>query len=217
MYHVAIGVPDQAEFSRLLARLIALQIPVSPTDHLLAKSLYLSDPDGLEIELTLETPDRFGRFGDMSGGLVLYDAEGNPHNGRAPLNTQAELSHAQGADLQALMSNKAYLAHMHFKVPDLEAATAWFENIGFSRGLTLAGWGFADMNASKAHTHRLAMNTWAGTNLPAAPSDMARLTRYAVHVHDPAVMPNVRGMRSTGTGLTGVDPTGTEIVLIPEY
>ena len=40
MYHVAIGVSSQAEFSRMLARLIHLNVQVGPTDHLMAKSLY---------------------------------------------------------------------------------------------------------------------------------------------------------------------------------
>ena len=94
MYHVAIGVRSQAEFSRILARLIHRKIQIAPTDHLMAKSLYLTDPDGLEIEVTYETPERFSHFGDMSTGLILYDVDGKVHSGRGPLNVEAELSHA---------------------------------------------------------------------------------------------------------------------------
>ncbi|MCY0096738.1 VOC family protein [Hoeflea ulvae] len=215
LYHVAIGMPDQAEFSRLLARLALLRIPVSPTDHLMSKALYLSDPDGLEIEIALETPERFGRFGDMSRGLVLYDADGKPHNGRAPLDVRAELAHAEGADLEAELSGRAFIAHMHFKVADLNSAAAWFEGIGFARNLMLENWGFADMGAGAAYTHRLAMNVWAGPNLAPAPANMARLVRYALHVHDPAVIADIRTLLPAASGLTGRDPTGTEITLIP--
>lgn len=169
MYHVAVGVTSQAEFSRVLARLITLDVPVAPTDHLLAKSLYLSDPDGLEIEITFETPERFGKFGDMSKGLTLYDAEGRPHNGRAPLDVRAELAHAQDANPMAPLAGDAHIAHLHFKVAAIEPALNWFEKLGFQRHLTLDHWGFADMGAGVANTHRLAMNIWAGPNRPAVP------------------------------------------------
>ncbi|MEJ8474218.1 VOC family protein [Roseibium algae] len=213
MYHVAIGVPDQAEFSRLLARLITKRVRVSPTDHLMSKAIYLADPDGLEIEIALETPERFGRFGDMSKGLVLYDANGQQHSGRAPLDVDAELSHAKRADLETPLSNGAFLAHMHFKVAQLEAAAAWYEGIGFARNLMLHNWGFADMGAGAAYTHRLAMNIWAGPNLKPAPANMARLTGYALHVHDAAVMENAQGLTPSENGLSGTDPTGVAISL----
>lgn len=215
MYHVAIGLPSQVEFSRLLARLISLRIPVAPTDHLLAKSLYLQDPDGLEIELTFETPERFGRFGDMSRGLVLYDAQGNTHSGRSALDVEAELSHAPKTGLDAPLSNDTYLAHMHFKVPHLEASASWFERIGFSRGLTLENWGFADLNASESHSHRLAMNVWAGPNLPPAPNTMARLIGYELLAQDPTVIENAKGMTPYEGGLKAVDPSGVEFSLKP--
>ncbi|UWQ96750.1 VOC family protein [Rhodobacteraceae bacterium M385] len=212
MYHVAIGVRSQAEFSRMLARLLHLQIPVSPTDHLMSKSLYLVDPDGLEIEITFETPGRFGRMGDMSRGLIMFDAEGRPHNGREALNLSEELAHAETADLMAPLADDSYLAHLHFKVAALEPALDWYKRLGFQNHLTLAGWGFADMGAGKPNTHRLAMNTWAGPNRPAAPDHMARLLRYEVIAHDPALLENA-GLQRNGDSAHGIDPTGVEITL----
>ena len=212
MYHVAIGVRTQGEFSRMLARLIYLDVQVSPTDHLLAKSLYLSDPDGLEIEITLETPDRFERFGDTSKGLTLYDTEGNSHNGRGPLDVIAELAHAKGADLMAPLASTAYLAHLHFKVANLEPALDWFENLGFERHLTLDNWGFADMGVGAPNTHRLAMNIWAGPNHPPAPQDMARLVRYELIVHDPNLLKHAR-LPQVGDDFQRQDPTGVTVTL----
>lgn len=216
LYHVAIGMPDQYEFSRLMARLNALQVPAAPIDHLMSKAIYITDPDGLEIEIAFETPERFGRFGDMSREIVLYDANGQAHSGRAPLDTSAELDHAKGADLVAPLSDDAFVAHMHFKVADLESATKWYEGIGFARNLMLPEFGLADMGTGSAYTHRLAMNIWAGPNLEPAPDDMARLTRYALYANDTEVITRSQGLRPTHTGLHGRDPTGTEMsVLFP--
>ncbi|MGH1414033.1 MAG: VOC family protein [Pelagimonas sp.] len=212
MYHVALGVRSQAEFSRMLARLIHLDIPVGPTDHLMAKSLYLKDPDGLEIEITFETPERFGRFGDLSKGLILYDVDGQPHSGRGPLDVAAELDHAQGADLMAPLADDSYLAHLHFKVAALEPALDWFETLGFERHLTLDNWGFADMGAGAPNTHRLAMNIWAGPNRPPKPKDMAGLVQYELITHGAAPHKSPH-LREDGDVLRGVDLAGVAVTL----
>ncbi|SMY07257.1 VOC family protein [Flavimaricola marinus] len=211
MYHLAIGMRSQAEFSRLLARLIQRNVPVAPTDHLMAKSLYLHDPDGLEIEITLETPERFSHFGDMSRGPRLYDVDGIVHSGRGPLDVRAELSHAAGADPMAPMAGDGYVAHLHFKVAALEPALNWFETLGFERHLTLDGWGFADMGAGAPNTHRLAMNTWAGPNRPPMPQDMAGLVHYELIAHgDLAATPH---LRQDGDVRRGTDPAGVAVTL----
>ncbi|MFK7993075.1 MAG: VOC family protein [Granulosicoccus sp.] len=213
MYHVAIGVPDQHEFSRLLSRLMAMRVSVSPVDHLMSKAIYLNDPDGLEIEIAFETPERFGRFGDMSRGLVLYDAHGAAHSGRERLDVESELAHASDADLMAPLSDSAFLAHLHFKVPDLESTAAWFERIGFARNLMLPGFGFADMGAGAAYTHRLAMNVWTGKDLSPTPDTMARLTHYELNIHDYSVITDTHGLQPSETGFKGRDPTGIDLSL----
>ncbi|MFK7856893.1 MAG: VOC family protein [Granulosicoccus sp.] len=217
MYHVAIGMPSQSEFSRLLARLMSMQIQISPVDHLMSKAIYLHDPDGLEIEIAFETPERFDRFGDMSRGLVLFDSEGRPHSGRERLPVDEELSYAHGADLQAALPDDAFLAHMHFKVSDLESAASWFEGLGFARNLMLTNMGLADMGAGGSYTHRVAMNTWNGRDLDPTPTDMARLTRYELLLNDPAVLINADALQPSSKGFTGLDPSGVEMVLNFNY
>ncbi|MFK7902152.1 MAG: VOC family protein [Nitratireductor sp.] len=219
MYHVAIGVRSQAEFSRLLARLIHLNVQVGPTDHLMAKSLYLVDPDGLEIEITLETPERFGHFGDMSKGLTIFDIEGRPHSGRGPLDVNAELEFAKDADLMTPIAKDSYLAHLHFKVANIEPALDWFETLGFSRHLTLSNWGFADMGAGLENTHRLAMNIWSGEGNTPAPEGMARLLKYELNAQDADVFENAKtnntNLTIEGEVLKGIDPAGVEVALLP--
>lgn len=213
MYHVAIGVGSQAEFSRMLARLIHLKVQVGPTDHLMAKSLYLHDPDGLEIEITLETPERFSHFGDRSHGLTLYDTDGNAHSGRGPLDVKSELAHAAGADPMAPLADDSYLAHLHFKVAALEPALDWFETLGFERHLTLDAWGFADMGAGAPNTHRLAMNIWAGPNRPPMPRNMAGLVHYELLTHGTFIAsPH---LRQDGDAFHGTDPAGVAVTLRP--
>ncbi len=211
MYHVAIGVRSQVEFSRILARLIQLNVRVGPTDHLMAKSLYFHDPDGLEIEITYETPKRFSHFGDMSQGLKLFGIDGKAHSGRGPLDVNAELIFAAGTDPMAPLADDSYLAHLHFKVAALEPALDWFETLGFERHLTLDAWGFADMGAGAPNTHRLAMNIWAGPNHPPMPKNMAGLVHYELFTHgEITASPH---LHQDGDVLRGTDPTGVAVTL----
>ena len=213
MYHVAMGVPDQAEFSRLLARLVDINLNLSLVDHLMSKAIYFEDPDGLEIEITLETPERFGRFGEMSQGLLLYDKKGRPHNGRTLLNPAAELSLGLGLDSTAPLGIGAFIAHLHLKVNDLDSTTRWFEKIGFATNLMLPKFGFADMGTGSMYTHRLAMNTWSGTNLLPAPKEMARLTHYTLHA-EAKVLERLETRQQSEYGFQGTDPSGTLFSII---
>ncbi|MEQ6202232.1 VOC family protein [Sulfitobacter sp. HNIBRBA2951] len=211
MYHVAIGVGSQVEFSRILTRLIHLNVQVAPTDHLMAKSLYIQDPDGLEIEITYETPDRFSHFGDLAQGLRLYDVDGNAHSGRGPLDPSAERVFAAGQDPMAPLANDSYIAHLHFKVAALEPALDWFETLGFERHLTLNDWGFADMRAGQPDTHRLAMNVWAGPHQQPRPENMAGLVHYELISHaDVSASPH---LHEDADALRGIDPAGVAVTV----
>ena len=62
IYHLAIHPATEGEFARVLARLIAKRYPISPTDHTMSKAIYMTDPDGITVEITLETPERLERL-----------------------------------------------------------------------------------------------------------------------------------------------------------
>lgn len=82
MYHVAIGVPNQQQFSRYLARLIDAKIRLSAVDHTMSKAIYFNDPDGHGIEISYETPERFLSFVEMAQGFGLIDSNGQLRSGR---------------------------------------------------------------------------------------------------------------------------------------
>lgn len=213
MYHVALGVPSQLEFSRLMRRLLERKIPISIVDHLMSKAIYLHDPDGLGIEIAFETPERFAHFGDKSRDFTMFDSNGQSHNGREPLEMESELAHAQGSDVNAELSSDAFVAHLHLQVNALDTAAQWFEKLGFSRNLFLPKMGFCDLAAGAAYTHRLAVNTWAGSNLSPAPTDMARLLSYHLNIDDANVLANTRRLKSVEKGLQLLDPAGVTAVL----
>lgn len=218
MYHVAFGMPSQAEFSRRMLRLVALGLRFSPVDHLMSKALYLSDPDGHGIEIAWETPERFGRFGNDDGGFTMFDAQGRVHSGRERLDVAAELALADGVDPALPLHRDATVAHLHLHVPALEPSVAWFEGLGFARNLLLDHVGMADMGAGGAYTHRLAMNLWAGPGARPAPTTSARLLSYRLETSDTATFSSAAAQLTedpTTGALTGTDPAGVTLNLWP--
>ena len=215
MYHVAFGVPCQAEFSRLMWRFRQLQIPHTSVDHLMSKAMYLEDPDGHGIEIALETPERFGCFRQDVRGFFMLDVQGRPHSGREALDISAELAQSADADLSARLSDEAVVAHLHLHVPALEPALKWFEGIGFARNLSLPQMGLADMGAGATYTHRLALNIWAGPDAKPAPSNSARLLSYRLKLTDPDVFNRARSQLTVDAAgqLKGSDPAGTALTL----
>lgn len=216
MYHVAFGMPNQAEFSRRIQRFIDLGVPFSPVDHLMSKALYLNDPDGHGIEIAFEVPERFGRFSLDGGRFAMFDATGRPHTGRERLDLRAELAGADGTDPALPLHRDAEVAHLHLHVPALDPSIRWFEGLGFARNLNLPDFGMADMGAGAPYTHRLAMNLWAGPGARPAPASSARLLSYRLETSDAetfaAARAQLSGEPSTGV-LTGTDPAGVTLTL----
>ncbi|MCU0901572.1 MAG: VOC family protein [Cypionkella sp.] len=216
MYHVAFGMPSQAEFARRMWRLYQLQVPVSPVDHLMSKAHYLDDPDGHGIEIAFETPERFGRFSDAGGRFAMFDAAGRAHSGRERLDLRAELAMADGTDPSLPLHRDATVAHLHLHVPALDPSLAWFEGVGFARNLHLPDLGMADMGAGASYTHRLAMNLWAGPGARPAPATSAQLLSYRLETSDTDTFAAARVHLTEipGSGvLTGTDPAGVTLTL----
>jgi len=216
MYHVAFGMPSQAEFSRRMRRFLDLGVPFSPVDHLMSKALYLSDPDGHGIEIAFETPERFGRFSDAGGRFAMFTAAGRPHSGRERLDLRAEMAQADGTDPALPLHRDATVAHLHLHVPALDPSVAWFEGLGFARNLNLPDFGMADMGAGAPYTHRLAMNLWAGPGARPAPVNSARLLSYRLETTDAETFADAKARLTETPGshvLTGIDPAGATLTL----
>ena len=88
LYHFAILLPNLRELARSLARLFTLGYPNSPTDHIMTKTTYLSDPEGNGIELYAESPED-GYWTMANGDYETRRADGTLSDGREPLDVKA--------------------------------------------------------------------------------------------------------------------------------
>ncbi len=163
LYHVAIHVADAVEFARVLARLQLAGVPQSPTDHVFSKATYLRDPDGIMLELTLETPERFGSIELSPTSVVVRDNEGRRRNPTEALDLESALRPLADHDPRGPLAAGSFVGHVHLHVPQLPDAFAFYrEVLGFSEHAYMESIGMADLSAGGVFPHRLALNNWQG-------------------------------------------------------
>jgi catechol 2,3-dioxygenase len=223
LYHLAIHLPDETEFARVLWRLIVAGYPNSPSDHTMSKSTYLNDPDSLGLELTLETPKRLGSWSNEGGRLRLTDAEGHERRLTEPLDLNEVLAHLPDRNFdQPPLPPDTKIGHVHLRVSDLESAVRFYRDlVGFREHMYLPGIGFADLSAGGSFPHRLALNVWNGESASQPPEGSAGLRYFElVLAGEEALDETVGRLREAGhqpeQGAGGMfvdDPAGNTIYL----
>src|SRR5690242_14358349 len=164
LYHYAILLPDRAHLGRLLRHLAEQGERAGMSDHLVSEALYLSDPDGLGIEVYADRPRSSWRQQDRQ--LVMATN---------PLDVEGVLT-AGGDEPWTGLPSGTVLGHVHLYVDDLDRA-ARFYHAGL--GLDRVVWSYPGalfMSAGGYH-HHLGTNTWAAGAQPAGEND-ARLLEW---------------------------------------
>lgn len=171
LYHFAILLPERAALGRFAGHLASLGEYAGMADHLVSEAFYLTDPDGLGIEVYADRPReswavRGGRLAMATDPLDLEDlaraAAGRRWTG-APAGTR--------------------IGHLHLYVDDLgRAAEFYHAGLGLDR-VSLDFPGALFMSAGGYH-HHLGTNTWAA-GAPAASEGDARLLEWIIELPRP--------------------------------
>lgn len=217
LYHLAIHLPSEAEFARVLGRLLTRRYPNAPTDHIMHWATYLDDPDGIGLELSFETLDRFGSYVDGGGRPMVLDADGGIRGGVEPLDLHEVFSHLDDRDLERPLPAGTRIGHTHLHVAAIEPALDFYEAIGFTRNVNLWGLGMADMHAGGSFPHRLAVNVWQGAGAPQPPPGTAGLRHLVLELRSASALAAAAGRvgagESTGDGVIVHDPAGNRTLL----
>jgi len=172
LFHFAILLPDRASLGRFVRHLSDIGAYAGMSDHLVSEALYLTDPDGLGIEVYADRPRADWRY----AGRELQMATN-------PLNVQ-DLVTAGGSERWAGMPNGTRMGHVHLHVGNLEEAAAFYhEALGFDK-VTWSYPGALFLSAGGYH-HHLGTNTWAAGAQPATDED-ARLIEWELVMPDAA-------------------------------
>lgn len=181
LYHVAVHVPDAAEFAYVLARLQSARYPNSPTEHVFSKATYLDDLDGNGVEITLETPERVADV-DLSvpGRPELIDTEGRRLPPVGHLDLEEVMSHLEEQGDRPLKPG-TWIGHVHLHVNDMgEARRFYTDLLGFEVGLDTPEIGMLDVHFDGEFRHRIAFNVWQGPDSTQRPEKMAGLRHYTL-------------------------------------
>ena len=171
LYHFAILLPDRAALGRFVAHLLHLGVRPGMADHLVSEALYLTDPDGLGIEVYADRP-----------------SDSWKHQGRElamatdPLDVRGLIA-AGGDDQWTGMPDGTAMGHIHLHVGDLTRAEAYYHAaLGFDKMV----WSYpgALFLAAGGYHHHLGTNTWSRG--PSADPDQARLLDWELVVPDAA-------------------------------
>ncbi|HEY8588659.1 MAG TPA: VOC family protein [Naasia sp.] len=216
LYHLAIHLPNEPEFARVLGRLLAARVPMSPTDHVMSKAIYLDDPDGIGLELTLETPERLRSMRMTAYGPEVIDASGRRRSGRDPLDVREVLSTLVDEDLFRPLPTGTFIGHMHLHVGDIAASRRFYrDDLGF---LDASDFGTGvDFHANGRFKHRMAINTWQGVGVVQPPEGTAGLRHFTIRFDTPerleAALARVGHAETHPGGHLVRDPAGNAMVL----
>lgn len=224
LYHVAIHLPDRKSLARVVARLLSLRYPNSPTDHAETEATYFSDPDGIGIELTFETPGR-GELIIEDGKPIARLADGTSQSVTEALDVMSLLAELDtGTDLHEPMPANTRIGHLHLHVRDLRESVRFYEDvIGFGPHLVMDRIRMADFSLKTSFVpHALAINTWQGRGAPSQREGTAGLRFWTLHVPDPAAIDALRSRLDTAgnswneisNGIVLRDPSGNELHII---
>lgn len=216
LYHFAIHAPSISAFASMINRLNFQKYPYAPIDHTSSKSIYLDDPDGINIEFTLETPERFKRV-ITKGGLKMEGTDGIIRSASERLDVTDILKELKDSDPKNLISEGTYIGHVHLYANNVAISNSFYKNMGFIEANYLPEYMFADLGAGGNYMHRIVMNSWHGTNKPLAPEGSAGMKYFHIHFKDQEqltkALAQVANFREKEDGFWILDPTGNKILL----
>ena len=170
LYHFAVLLPDRASLARFVAHLADVGAYAGMSDHLVSEAVYLTDPDGLGIEVYA---DRARATWRREGGQLAMRTD--------PLNVPDLLREA-GKETWKGAPAGTRLGHIHLYVSDLASAEAFYHAaLGFDK--TVWSYPGALFMSAGGYHHHLGTNTWA-KDAPVATDEDARLVEWQIALPD---------------------------------
>ena len=195
LYHFAILLPSRAALGHFVRHLADSKVYAGMSDHLVSEAIYLTDPDGLGIEVYADRPRGEWRH---EGRQLLMATN--------PLDVQ-DVLRAAGGEPWSGMPAGATLGHVHLFVGDLEAASRFYHTgLGFDKVV----WSYpgALFLSAGGYHHHLGTNTWAAGAAPAGEGD-ARLLEWEILVPPTGdARAALESLRTTGVAVQRADDGG---------
>lgn len=180
LYHTAFLLPGREYLGAFVRHLRQQGVPFGAGDHIYSEAIYLTDPDGLTVEVYADRERSNWQF----EGREIVSATN-------PVRLQ-DLTALSGEPWRGAPSGTT-VGHIHLYVGHLDQAAAFYHQ---ALGLDLVTWrypGALFLSAGGYH-HHVAVNTWAAGS-PAASDKEARLLVWEL------VLPTPEDVARTATRL----------------
>jgi catechol 2,3-dioxygenase len=208
LYHTAILLPSRSALGSFIQHLKRNGVYYGAGDHIYSEALYLTDPDGLSVEIYADRP----RGEWKTNGQELLSATD-------PVDIARLVSASVGEWRGAPAGTK--VGHLHFYIGDLAKATSFYHD---ALGFALMTWSYpgALFISAGGYHHHIGLNVWAEGSPQAGPTD-ARLLSWELVVPYPSEIENVHsnlewlGWKSridTNGTLTATDPWGITVHVV---
>ena len=210
LYHFAILLPDRASLGRFVAHLAEIGEYAGMSDHFVSEAVYLTDPDGLGIEVYADRPRDAWRYDERQLYMTTNHLDVD------------DLVRSAGGEKWKGMPPGTVLGHVHLYVDDIDRAAAFYHDaLGFDKVV----WSYpgALFLSAGGYHHHLGTNTWA-KGAPRATDADARLLEWEI------IVPTRKDAEEAARHVTEsgypvkeeneqwvlTDPWGTSLRLVPE-
>ncbi len=188
LFHVAWLHPTRAALAESVRRVLGAGWRFEgASDHGVSEALYLSDPDGLGIELYADRPrERWQRRADGNGVVMVTE----------PLDLEDLLAQAPQQPA-ATIAPGTVLGHIHLKVSDVPRANAFYRDaLGLQEQAQLPSAAF--LSAGGYH-HHVGLNSWQSAGAQPPPDSAPGLRRVEFALGDAQAVEAVeRGLADAG-------------------
>jgi catechol 2,3-dioxygenase len=188
LFHVAWLHPSRSALAASARRLLERGWHIDgASDHGVSEALYLSDPDGLGIEIYADRPRERWERPSHGHGVKMFTA---------PLDVADLL--AQGTDAPSdAIAPETVIGHIHLKVGDVERAASFYHDVlGFSEQARMPSAAFL---AADGYHHHVGLNSWQsrGASAPPATAPGLRMVEFTLRDAD-ALGELARGIEDAG-------------------
>jgi catechol 2,3-dioxygenase len=166
LYHVAWLHPTRAALADTVRRVASARWRFDgASDHGVSEALYLSDPDGLGIEIYVDRPREIWQRPADGQGVEMVSL---------PLDVDDLLAQAAG-EPSAAVEQGTHIGHVHLKVSDVPRANAFYRDaLGFEEQAQIPSAAFV---SAGGYHHHLGLNSWESRGGTRAPDTAPGLRR----------------------------------------
>lgn len=173
LFHVAWLHPSRAALAETVRRIAGARWPFDgASDHGVSEALYLSDPDGLGIEVYVDRPRELWERPQDGHGVKMVTL---------PLDVDDLLAQFSG-EPEASVAPGTGIGHVHLKVADVPRSAAFYRDVlGLQEQAQMPSAAF--LSAGGYH-HHVGLNSWQSRGAVPAPDTTPGLRRVEFELSD---------------------------------